>query len=249
MLLAPRRRLRPGCVPQEPSADVRGCRSPDRNDHKTDVRRVLYPWHPWYGQQVIVRQTRAGDRGVLRCKVDDDRMLDNREIRLWMFDAARCARMVPTSQPQVSWVALLELRRLLDETRPEEKPAAIEDRCPSTTEGTDATSTGTTRRPRTSRHVRDPASTPRWPDLPHDTRMTVMELLAELLGGRAAAASDARGGGSMSEKLTTRHLERRAIVYVRQSSPHQLATTARVNAPVRHGAACAGPGLARDGSD
>ena len=28
-----------------------------------------------------------------------------------------------------------------------------------------------------------PAPRPRWPDLPHDARMTVTELLAQLLGG------------------------------------------------------------------
>ena len=132
------------------------CRSSDHSDQKTVVRRVQYPWHPLYGQDVIVRETRASRR-VLRCQVDDDETRDNREIPLWMFDAVRCARMVPTSQPQVCWAALLDLRRLLDETRPDEKPAAIEDRCPSTTEGTDATSSGTTWSRPASRPVRTPA--------------------------------------------------------------------------------------------
>ena len=72
------------------------CRSSDHSDQKTVVRRVQYPWHPLYGQDVIVRETRASRR-VLRCQVDDDETRDNREIPLWMFDAVRCARMVPTS--------------------------------------------------------------------------------------------------------------------------------------------------------
>ena len=135
------------------------CQATNDPVNKTDVRRVLYPWHPLYGQDVIVRETRAGSRSVLRCQVDADETRDNREIPLWMFDAVRCARMVPTPQPQVCWAALLDLRRLLDETRPAKAPATIEDRCPSTTEETDATSTGTIRRPPASRPVRARAST------------------------------------------------------------------------------------------
>ena len=171
-----------------------------------------------------VRNWANSSRNVLRCQVDEDEARENREIPLWMFDAVRCARMVPTSQPQVCWAALLDLRRLLDETRPEETAATIEDRCPSTTEGTDATSPGTTRSPAASRPVRAPAPRPRWPDLPHDTRMTVTALLAQLLGGepRHPRFRHPLRRWSMSEKLTAHHLARRAIVYVRQSSHQQL---------------------------
>ena len=68
-----------------------------------------------------------------------------------------------------------------------------------------------------------PPPRPRWPDLPHDTRMTVTALLAQL-----SAASDGTRfrhplrRWSMSEKLTAHHLARRAIVYVRQSSHQQV---------------------------
>ena len=79
------------------------CRSSDPSDHKTDVRRVEYPWHPLYGQDVMVRGQKAGSRGVLRCQVHGDETRDNREIPMWMFDAVVCARMLPTSPPQVCW--------------------------------------------------------------------------------------------------------------------------------------------------
>lgn len=192
---APRRRLRRACVPQEPSADGHGCRSCDRSDHKTDVRRVLYPWHPLYGQEVVVRQARPGSR-VLRCRVEADETRDNREIPAWMFDSVLCARMVTTSQPQVSWAALVDLRRLLDETRREEKPAALEDRCPSTTEGTDATSTGTLPRPRASRPVRAPGSTATVAGPASRRTDDSNGASRSIARRRAATSSDTRGGGA-----------------------------------------------------
>src|ERR1700687_2234397 len=86
------------------------------NDHKTDVRRVQYPWHSLYGRDVIVCGSKAGTKGVLRCQVDDDHKRDNREVPTWMFDQVVCARMYHSSQSQVSWQALVELRRLLDDS-------------------------------------------------------------------------------------------------------------------------------------
>ena len=44
----------------------RGCTSPDQNDHKTHVRRVLYPCHPLFGQEVIVRGQIGGKTDVFR---------------------------------------------------------------------------------------------------------------------------------------------------------------------------------------
>src|SRR5258708_7277602 len=91
------------------TASGSGCTSPDQNDYNTDIRRVQYPWHSLYGRDVVVRGSKAGRKGVLRCQVDDDDKRDNREVPIWMFDQVVCARMYQSSQPHVSWPALVAL--------------------------------------------------------------------------------------------------------------------------------------------
>ena len=59
--------------------------------------------------------------------------------------------------------------------------------------------------------------TPLWQNLPDDTRQTLTRLMA-----KHAGAKD-RGGAIMKhKKIGPQHLERKAILYVRQSSAHQV---------------------------
>ncbi len=115
-------------------AGARCCTSPNANDHKTEVRRVHYPWHPLHGQVVVVRGEKKGRKLVLRCRVDGDDRRDNRDVSTWMFDLAACSRMQISSQPHVSWETLIELRRFFDDVAgsPGE---ALEDLSPSQDEG------------------------------------------------------------------------------------------------------------------
>lgn len=180
--------------PPTTRGSVPHCRTPDHTDHKTVVRRVHYPWYPLYGQDVIVHGSRKGSQGVLVCQVHDDGKGDHREVPTWMFDAVRCARMVPVSPPQVCWAALLDLRRLLEEAQPQEVPAPVEDRCPSTTEGTDETPTGATPTQAPSRPVRSatPSATMAGPS-PRDAADG--DGPARAITGRSAGAPP-RGGGA-----------------------------------------------------
>ncbi len=142
--LSPAARIRPVLDTRVPSAADDGCTSPDHSDHRTDVRRVHYRWHPLYGQDVVVVGKIGGSRGVYRCQLPDDGKHASREIPIWMFDRVLCSRMKSTPQPHVCWPALVDLKRLLEEIRQTEGSGLIEDRFQPTREESDATSTGPT---------------------------------------------------------------------------------------------------------
>lgn len=65
---------------------------------------------------------------------------------------------------------------------------------------------------------------PPWQALPEETRLTLTKLMVRLIldhvdGARAVQREEAR---HMHEKIRPHHLERKAILYVRQSSAHQV---------------------------
>jgi hypothetical protein len=145
--------------PVHSAIDLR-CRTPEQNEHKTTARRVCYPWHPQYGKDVIVRGQIARRQSALRCQVDDDDKRDNREIPEWMFDQVLCSHLLLSSQPSVSWEALVELRRLLDESGMTDAGEKVEHWSPPTKEVTGAQTTQkTTQKPadRTVRSCERPA--------------------------------------------------------------------------------------------
>jgi hypothetical protein len=99
-----------------PGADAPRCTNRRHNDQKTELRRVYYPWHPWFEKTVCVTvelRTRVG--AVARCQPSDGDGRQDFQLPQWMLDAERCAAMRQEEHPRVSWQALLELRRLLDE--------------------------------------------------------------------------------------------------------------------------------------
>jgi hypothetical protein len=101
-------RARPDAAPRRSSAI-------QHDAHKTDVRAVVYPWHPLHGQAVEV--VCRGAFGMLRCLVGastSDRLVS---IPAWMLDPVTCAGMRAGAEPHVSISALEELRCLLDESR------------------------------------------------------------------------------------------------------------------------------------
>ena len=83
------------------------------NTHGTELRELLYPWHPWFGLRVGVHAAieRSGDT-VFRCSLsgsDADRWL---EVPAWMFDRSACAK-VRVADVHVDLAALTHLAALL----------------------------------------------------------------------------------------------------------------------------------------
>lgn len=95
------------------------CTTRRRNAHGTEVREVLYRWHPWAGWHVHIHEQveRAGSVN-LRCSktgATSDRWL---EIPAWMFDPAACALARMGASPQVDVGALSALVKLLRAAAP-----------------------------------------------------------------------------------------------------------------------------------
>jgi hypothetical protein len=90
------------------------CTTRRGNAHRTDERKVLYPWHPWAGFIVHVHEVIEKAAGeVVRCSHDDGASGRLLELPIWMFDRVVCSPMRVEIFPQVDIAALLALRALL----------------------------------------------------------------------------------------------------------------------------------------
>ena len=69
-----------------------------------------------------------------------------------------------------------------------------------------------------------PTQTPAWRDLPEETRATLTGLMARLILEHAQTATRPYGRRPVmiTDKVRPHHLERKALLYVRQSSAHQV---------------------------
>jgi hypothetical protein len=95
-------------VPDADGADYTRRRD---NTHKIEEHEVLYPWHPWVGRVVHVREViekRAG--GVLHCSLDGSASARWLELPKWMFDRAASLSM----RMEVDDDRLLEQSQSLD---------------------------------------------------------------------------------------------------------------------------------------
>jgi len=111
-------RIPPGLSTHCPSLDGSAPRGTTRQHktHKTEYREVRYPWHPLFGQRVVVRaERRRAEQWSLRCAQCDDPRIRGFEMPAWMFDEVVCAAMRLADEPRVIWTALAELRKLLDD--------------------------------------------------------------------------------------------------------------------------------------
>ncbi|UPT92111.1 hypothetical protein HAP41_0000048350 (plasmid) [Bradyrhizobium barranii subsp. apii] len=65
---------------------------------------------------------------------------------------------------------------------------------------------------------------PAWSELPGEARAALTSLMTQLMLDHAAmtATPPAKGAIMISDKVRPHHLERKAILYVRQSSAHQV---------------------------
>jgi hypothetical protein len=95
--------------------------NPLSNTHSTDYQlRILhYPWHPWYGQEVLTRKgtgKQADDSYLCLLKAMPPGA-QRTQIPRWMFDSAGCALMRQENTPYAELEALRQLNRLLEAQR------------------------------------------------------------------------------------------------------------------------------------
>ncbi len=111
-----RSKLRPVCGDQGSNADGGDCTTRRHNAHELREREVFYPFHPWSGLVVRVREAREHTSGdIFRCtigSVDGDR---GRDLPAWMFDRTVCGLVRSLASPIVDMAALVRLRALLDD--------------------------------------------------------------------------------------------------------------------------------------
>ena len=73
--------------------------------------RVLYPYHPYYGQTFEVFGSHGGLRDLVYIRMPNNA---TRGIPAWMFDEAICASIRCADRPTIDCRALLRLAQLLD---------------------------------------------------------------------------------------------------------------------------------------
>ena len=112
----PRRRYWGSSSPAA-SEVVRCCTTRFENAHGTELRELLYRWHPWFGLRVSIHEAvDKADGVVFRCSLngtDADRRL---EVPAWMFDRSACARVRVAADVYVKLSALTSLMALLQHT-------------------------------------------------------------------------------------------------------------------------------------
>ena len=108
-------RFRPAFGRPGRNGAARCCTSRQRKTHKTEVRSVYYPWHPWYGRSLVIRESLVkGGLAVYRCCLEvNDSAAKSLEIPQWMFDRAICCGLRQAERPMADCAALLRLKALL----------------------------------------------------------------------------------------------------------------------------------------
>ena len=90
------------------------CTTKLQNTHRTERRKVLYPWHPWAGRIVDVYEVIEKASGcIARCRLDSEAAHRSLELPAWMLDRMACAPMRMDGHPWVDIAALDALTTLL----------------------------------------------------------------------------------------------------------------------------------------
>src|SRR4051794_9386969 len=98
------------------NASFFGCTTKQHNAHGTEVREVLYPWHPWFGREVHVHEVvKRGNMPVFWCSPTAERKGRCLAVPSWMFDRAACLHLHSAQAPQVDLAALDNLKTLLSD--------------------------------------------------------------------------------------------------------------------------------------
>lgn len=175
------------------SAGAAHCTTRRQKTHGTEVRELLYRWHPWSGQFVHVHETLAKGMTIFHCSLSgasSDRLV---EVPAWMFDRSVSGYWRSMPFPHVGFATLHTLAKLLEEVGASSQCLVM---------GAALVSHETSRgdvhaapvHDISVRSVPDPiqrekASTPQWPELPQETRQALTALIVRLFVDHA---SDAR---------------------------------------------------------
>ena len=117
------------------------------NAHITEAREVCYPWHPWYGRVVAIREVLTkGHQTVVHCCLEPDEGGKALEVPQWMLEQAVCCTMLLVQAPQVNGAALYQLKDLLSQATVAAETALLQDQPHSslTEGGADVSRTRTT---------------------------------------------------------------------------------------------------------
>ena len=78
---------------------------------------MCYPWHPWYGKEVVIHRAVIGwDKSVFHCTLVGTEGVRCLEVPQWMFDRAVCSGMHLADAPSVECDQLRNLLSLLRDT-------------------------------------------------------------------------------------------------------------------------------------
>lgn len=91
------------------------CTTGRRNTHGTQVRELLYPWHPWSGRLVHIHGLLDKGSAVFRCSLSGSTSCRLLEVPVWMFDRALSARWLALPIAYADFYCLLALAKLLEE--------------------------------------------------------------------------------------------------------------------------------------
>lgn len=106
-------------------ACVFASRSRQPNTHRTELREVRYPFHPWFGCAVAVYEVLVKQgQSVCRCGLEEERNRLSVEIPTWMFEPGACGQLRVRAVPAVSCDALNALQVLL-RTVPRPDPGGV----------------------------------------------------------------------------------------------------------------------------
>lgn len=90
------------------------CTNRQPNVHITRLQEVCYPWHPWFGRVVNIRDVLTQrHQTVFHCRPEPDDGRKALAIPTWMFDRAVYCMMQLAPTPHVSGEALGQLAALL----------------------------------------------------------------------------------------------------------------------------------------
>ncbi len=99
-----------------PGEGARGCTRRQPNAHITKRREVCYPWHPWFGRVVTIREVLTQrHQTVFHCRPEPDDGHKALALPEWMFDRAVCCTMQLAPRPRVSGEVLCQLEALLSQ--------------------------------------------------------------------------------------------------------------------------------------
>ena len=162
---------------------------------------------------------------MVRCKLEDVQPERSLEVPLWMFDSAACCHMRVSESSSVSLDAMLDLKGLLHSVQRSSSDFVLQAQhhCLLSAGGADPNVSKPS--PSRSTSVVSPSESDSLlagtaARCPRENPTTAGATAANMAPGRSPPSRHRRG--AMSDKIRPHHLERKAILYIRQSSAYQV---------------------------